>query len=753
MACLPEFQTKNKDEMKLISLYGNEKQSKNCTETDIEYFLSDIKKQKYEDKVLAIRIAKKAYKENPTTENKEKLKSLKGSIPRVTISGLFSKNGRTNENLIQHSGFIDIDIDGLDPKELQSIKQRLSEDKYCYSVFTSCGGDGLAFIVKIDPNRHLDAWDGLAEYFYKNYKLSIDIVHKAVANTRNISSDSDLFYCENSMTFKEYTKKTKDKAVQVKFVYVKTDIDETVKEIVRRNINLCDTYQNYRAIGFAIGSRFGESGRGNFHDLCSMDSSYNHKSVERDYKAFCKEKSGGITIGSFYAKCKELGIEVYSQQTKIISSYASIARKSGKSKEDTIKNLDKFEGIPPSVSSEIIDQVFDNKIEFEESDSIIPAIQQWLRSNYSLRRNDVTNDIENNGIPLDDYSLNSIFVDAKIMFGSKAATNIVKEIISSNFIESYNPFNDYFQSVRDRAQVPLMPNDIPKIITDLWNTFKVKDMDFLVKFGTKWLVSIIAAAHYEKSELMLILQGDQNVGKSEFFKRLLPDGLKNYKCTIKWNKGKDDEITLTKMLLVIDDELESHDKKTSAQMKATLSDDSYYVRQPFGTVSKNMKRLSVLCGTSNPTSILTDVTGNRRFIPINVESRNHKAYDRIDRDELFATLYEMYKAGFNWKISSGDIKELNAGTSEFEHHSAEYELITKYFKKGNSIFTSTDIKVFLEAKTGQRLSLLKIGGELARLGFEKRCQRVNGVPKQVYMVEEINHNIIEHTPSNGWVED
>ena len=182
---------------------------------------------------------------------------------------------------------------------------------------------------------------------------------------------------------------------------------------------------------------------------------------------------------------------------------------------------------------------------------------------------------------------------------------------------------------------------------------------------------------------MLILQGGQNVGKSEFFKRLLPEGLKKYKCTIKWNKGKDDEITLTKMLLVIDDELESHDKKTSAQMKATLSDDSYYIRLPYGSMSKTMNRLSVLCGTTNPTAILTDVTGNRRFIPINVEARDHRAYDNIDRDELFATLYAMYKNGFNWKISSSEIKELNSGTHEFEHHSSEYELISKYFKAGS----------------------------------------------------------------------
>ena len=92
------------------------------------------------------------------------------------------------------------------------------------------------------------------------------------------------------------------------------------------------------------------------------------------------------------------------------------------------------------MAEEVVEQVFEQKIDFEESDSIIPSVQQWLRSNFDLKRNEVTNDIENNGKELSEYDLNSMYVDAKILFGSKAATNIVKEIIMSNFVPSYNPF-------------------------------------------------------------------------------------------------------------------------------------------------------------------------------------------------------------------------------------------------------------------------------------------------------------------------
>ena len=49
-----------------ISLFQKETQSKNGTETDIQFFLSDIKNQKYEDKVMKIRVAKQENKNNTT---------------------------------------------------------------------------------------------------------------------------------------------------------------------------------------------------------------------------------------------------------------------------------------------------------------------------------------------------------------------------------------------------------------------------------------------------------------------------------------------------------------------------------------------------------------------------------------------------------------------------------------------------------------------------------------------------------------
>ena len=736
-----------------ISLYETEVQSKNGKQIPIELILGAIKDGKYRQKVEAIRLQKSNFKledervgevtrQEKQKDDKwkkayEKLKALKGDIPRVTISGTFSEAGRSMSNMTAHSGLIDMDIDGLSKDELSDLRQKLCMDKYCFACFITCGEDGLSFIVKIDGGRHTDSFDGLVEYLYKQYGVTgVDEVHKSFANTRNLSYDPLLFTNPLSQKFKEYPKKEKPKQV-LKFVHAQTDFDEIIKEIERQALDFCDTYENYRNIGFAIGSKFGAAGENYFHAVAQFNLKYNYDKVKRDFRYFCNNKSTGISIGTFYARCKDFRIEITSTTTKLISQIASVARKTGKTKEDTIKNLEKHEGLERTKTEDIVNQVFDEKIEIEDSTSIIAQIKAWLRHDYDLRLNEVNNLIESKGICLDDRALNSIYVEAKTIFGKEANTNLLNEIIFSDFVTSYNPFQEYFNA--HEQDIPLFDStEIPQVVLDLWDTFTVPDKQYLIKYGTKYLVGIIAASHGVISPLMMILQGGQGVGKSEFIHRLLPKELEKYVTPIKWNKGKDDEITLCQYLICLDDEVEHQSKKTQGQIKAILSEKFYNIRLPYGRISKKMKRIAVLFGTSNPMSLLSDATGNRRFIPVNVLGRDFKKFDAIDKDVLFMALYQMYKNGFDWEVKESDIEDLKSKTEQFNAYSMEYELLNQYFCKPTALnsenLTATEIKVYLELKSNQKLKISQLSQELTRLGIEKSCVRVNGVPKHCYIL-------------------
>jgi hypothetical protein len=75
----------------------------------------------------------------------------------------------------------------------------------------SFGGDGVCIFVKINPNKFLESFNELAQYYWDNFNLAIDPSCKNKNRLRFISYDPYLFLNENSKKFvaKQVVKKEK----------------------------------------------------------------------------------------------------------------------------------------------------------------------------------------------------------------------------------------------------------------------------------------------------------------------------------------------------------------------------------------------------------------------------------------------------------------------------------------------------------------------------------------------------------------
>jgi len=144
-----------------ISIYSNVKQTESKDFTTIPEFISDIKEGKWQDQVLHIR----------TIQDKEIRRAEKTKLPNVTISGIFGK--RIDSDCKSHSGFIAIDLDDLN-NEVEATRVLLESDPYVYSIFTSVSGTGLCVLFKINPEKHRDSFEGIADYLIKKYQLLVD---------------------------------------------------------------------------------------------------------------------------------------------------------------------------------------------------------------------------------------------------------------------------------------------------------------------------------------------------------------------------------------------------------------------------------------------------------------------------------------------------------------------------------------------------------------------------------------------------
>jgi len=715
--------------MPKISLFKSVLDTKNYTEYDLEDYLEKTKIGEWEDIVNKCR----------TIQDKKERDEFKRTMPTATLSGLFSK--RRDDSLIIHSEYIAMDIDELD--DINASKRHLENDKYCYSVFMSTSGRGLRALFKIDPDKHRESFESICKYLFDNYSIVCDQNGSNASKPYVVSFDPYLYIAKNGVpVFNKLIKKKKSDEHDVEYVYNKTDFDKIYEKIITGGINICESYQDWLKLGFAISSQFGEDGRSKFHRISSISNKYSVSLTDKQYNSCLRARgSSKINISTFYFLAKQNGIDVYTEQTKEIIKTVRSGKKAGLSKEKIIENLSKFSDI--NNADDLVEKVYENsRIKASDDDgSIIDQLEMFIDANYNIRMNEVNGYLENDGIRLEQSDLNSIFISAKKLM-PKLDYQLMMRLLKSNFIRSYNPFFEFWGSDGIPADLPPMQiNEQPEIesplIDKLALTIKNENPEFTRYFLKKWIVGIVSAAHKVHSPLLLCLLGKQHTGKTEFFRRLLPKELQEYYAESKLDREKDDELLMTENLIIMDDELGGKSKQDALKLKNLTSKQYFSLRRPYADHNEKIIRLAVLCGTSNYNEVLVDNTGNRRIIPIEVNDIDKSLYNSINKKDLFDEAFNVYKAGFDWRVGHLDIPYLNGNKDRYETVNKEREIISKYFAEGNETLTSTDIMIELENITRQRLSALLISREMESLGFSQSSSQVSRHGK-MWKVSRIN---------------
>jgi len=244
-----------------------------------------------------------------------------------------------------------------------------------------------------------------------------------------------------------------------------------------------------------------------------------------------------------------------------------------------------------------------------------------------------------------------------------------------------------------------------------------------------------------KFPTLAVRLGGQNSGKTEWFRRLLPNELKKYYAESKLDNGKDDDILMCQKLIVMDDEMGGKSKQDEKRFKELTSKSVFSLRAPYARYNEDFKRLAVLCGTSNDPQLINDPTGNTRILPIDVISIDHELFNSIDKDELFMEIFRTYQSGEEWKLNKEEFDQLNSVGKDFEQTPFERELILKFFKKPEGSdgyaewLTATEIKDAIELNTRQKImSMKKFGSELRKSIGEPKNKKLNGSVRAYYFI-------------------
>jgi predicted P-loop ATPase len=683
----------------------------------------------------------------------------KQQVPAVMASGLFS--GRKDKDLSEHSGLLVIDIDEKDqPRDMKAILDQLKEVPEIFAIHYSLGGKGLAVYFRINKAKHFESFEAITKMLVNDYQVIPDMHCVNIGRLRFVSYDPDCHLNFGATVWTQIEKKEQrvNEFQYDNHIFSGDDIGYIINQIKERAINIAPDYYSWLRIGFGLASKLGDSGRDYFKIISSFYYGKQKVSPGTQYDRCLKSNNSGITIKSFFYYAKLAGCNLVSPRTDKIKVVAKIRRKQENSsasgsmkngKEDARKYLEEFEGVAGSDVDEILKQIWDlpmSEINKEDKDSLLTDIEIFLKSNYQLRLNDITKVVEVDGYPLEDYLFNSIYLKSARVVSEKVNKDRIKDLIHSDFTPCYNPIHEWFEKNKHLRTT----GNIKKLCSCINSDISKVDAEFIEYFVEKWLISIVASAHGIYSILCLVLTGQEHgTGKTNFFRELLPESLR---WLFAQNKLDGKEADVAKLMcskwLILDDEFGGKSKIDEKKFKELISTEVFSVRMPYGHYFQDMRRLAVLCGTSNDERIINDLTGNRRILPIQINSIDEKKYAEIDKTELFVELYWKFRDNQKgWFLTKSDIERLNDICYESVQVTPEVELPFKYFEPGKStdfnakFVSSSEIRSVIEKISGIRLSQQKLSISLKNLKFEKDVKYINTIKcKGFWVIEKYNLN-------------
>lgn len=200
-----------------------------------------------------------------------------------------------------------------------------------------------------------------------------------------------------------------------------------------------------------------------------------------------------------------------------------------------------------------------------------------------------------------------------------------------------------------------------KLRLDTWLSryFGVEQTAYAKAVGVMWAISAVARIMRpgEKVDTMLILEGEQGIGKSSGLAALVPqpDWYSDTPIDIR-HKQDAFQVLQGKWIYEIG-ELHSFRGQDATRIKNFLSASSDNYRASYGKRNRTYPRHCVFAGTTNEKQYLTDRSGNRRFWPVTCGKVDVAAI-RADRDLLWAEALARFESNEPWHTTDDDLARL-----------------------------------------------------------------------------------------------
>ena len=241
-----------------------------------------------------------------------------------------------------------------------------------------------------------------------------------------------------------------------------------------------------------------------------------------------------------------------------------------------------------------------------------------------------------------------------------------------------------------------------------------------------WFLAMVASVLDPKvvNHQILTFIGAQGTYKSSFMLHILPPHLREYYTTKNnsYQLNRDDSFMLAENILISLEEIDSMTTKEVNQLKAFTTQPEVKERPFYGRHKMHLPRVASLCATGNNPSFLTDMTGNRRWLPFVIEHIDDPWTANIPYEGMYAQALALIRSGERYWLNDTEIQRLNERNRDFLTPDPATELIITFYTIPR---TESETKYLTASKIAARfapylkVSPTKIGIALSELGYEQ----------------------------------
>jgi predicted P-loop ATPase len=366
--------------------------------------------------------------------------------------------------------------------------------------------------------------------------------------------------------------------------------------------------------------------------------------------------------------------------------------------------------------------------EKSQGKTVFHQAEDYLHAKYNFRFNTIKHVYEFSLLDQFDFkdiNENSLFIELN-KAGIKISLNNLKALLKSDFCPRYNPLQYYFENLKEWNE------NEPDYITKLAAYIQADEWESFAAHFKKWLIRTVKCAlidGYYNKQAMVLVDTQQNAGKSSFLRFLCPPALKDYIAENINPEQKDSLIALATNFIINLDELKQLSKSDVNVLKSWISQDKVNVRLPYESRAQVVQRTCSFVGSTNMAEFLSDETGSVRWLCFRINRIDHSYHNyitgesEINIDDVWSQAYALYKSGFKCELTADEIKGNEDRNSQFKQMSPEFEILLSYVAKSDEttgeFMSATDIHGYIQPHTMTKLNPIMIGRSLTHHGFNK----------------------------------